>query len=172
MQKIYENIFKSFEVIQNINKHFYFGNAWIIEFKPSIDFLWFQNTWWFFEDFWFLLTFIQNKIFLVGALCVCVFILFHLLVSSGYTTSVTYVRSSDQWSFVVSISRGFYQVPSSLFLNLSYFKLQPTAYWREKRYDLMFALEKMIYIDIGYKSAHYKNRQWWKDTKDKEATLI
>ena len=90
--------------------------------------------------------------------CVCVFILFHLLVSSGYTTSVTYVRSSDQWSFVVSISRGFYQVPSSLFLNLSYFKLQPTAYWREKRYDLMFALEKMIYVDTGYKSAHYRNR--------------
>ena len=26
-----------------------------------------------------------------------------------------------------------------------------------KRYDIMFALKKMIYIDIGYKSAHYKN---------------
>ena len=36
----------------------------------------------------------------------------------------------------------------------------------------MFALEKMIYIDIGYKSAYYKNRQWQKDTKDKEATRI
>ena len=36
----------------------------------------------------------------------------------------------------------------------------------------MFALEKMIYIDIGYKSAHYKNRQWRKGTKDKEAILI
>ena len=36
--------------------------------------------------------------------CVCMFILFHLLVSSGCTTSVSYVRSSDQRSFVVSIS--------------------------------------------------------------------
>ena len=26
-----------------------------------------------------------------------------------------------------------------------------------KRYDIMFALKKMIYIDIGYKSAHYKS---------------
>ena len=53
--------------------------------------------------------------------CVCLFILFHLLVSSGFTTSVTYVRCSDQRSFVVSIIRGFCQVHSSLFLNLSYF---------------------------------------------------
>ena len=50
-----------------------------------------------------------------------VFILFHLLVSSGCTTSVTYVRYSDQGSFVVSITSGFCQVPSSPFLNLSYF---------------------------------------------------
>ena len=34
---------------------------------------------------------------------VCVFILFHLLVSSGCITSLTYVRSSDQRSFVMSI---------------------------------------------------------------------
>ena len=53
--------------------------------------------------------------------CVCVFILFHLLVSSGCTTSVTYVRYSDQRSFVVSITSGFCQVPSSKFPNLSYF---------------------------------------------------
>ena len=47
--------------------------------------------------------------------CVRVFILFHLLVSSGCKTSVTYVRSSCQRSFVVNITRGFCQVPSSLF---------------------------------------------------------
>ena len=66
---------------------------------------------------------LQNLLLLVTCVCVCVsgFILFHLLVSSGCTTSVTYVRSSDQQSFVVSISRDFCQVPSSLFLNLSYF---------------------------------------------------
>ena len=59
--------------------------------------------------------------------CVCVyvwvgvFILFFLLVSSDCKTSLTYLRCSDQRSFVVSISRGFCQVPSSLFLNLSCF---------------------------------------------------
>ena len=51
--------------------------------------------------------------------CVCVFVLFHLLVSSGCMMSVTYVRGLDQRSFVQSISRAFCQVPSSLFLNLS-----------------------------------------------------
>ena len=30
----------------------------------------------------------------------------------------------------------------------------------------------MIYIDKGYKSAHNKNREWRKDTKDIDATLI
>ena len=53
--------------------------------------------------------------------CVCMFILFHLLISSGCMTSVTYMRCSEQRSFVVSITRGFYHVPSSLFLSLSYF---------------------------------------------------
>ena len=108
--------------------------------------------------------------------CVClVFILFHLLVSFGCTTSVTYVRSSDQRSFVESISRGFCQAPSFLFVNYHVYlqrrKLQLTT-TGEKTNDIMPALEMMIYIDIGYKSVHYKNRQWQKDTKDKEVTLI
>ena len=47
----------------------------------------------------------------------CVCILFHLLVSSGCTTSVTYMRCSDQRSFIVSIIRGICQVPSSSFPN-------------------------------------------------------
>ena len=43
--------------------------------------------------------------------------------------------------------------------------------WRENEW--MLALEEMKYIDIGYMlAAQYKNRQWRKDTKDKEATLI
>ena len=53
--------------------------------------------------------------------CVCMFILFHQLISSGCMTSVTYMRCSEQRSFVVSITRGFCQVPSSPFLSLSYF---------------------------------------------------
>ena len=65
--------------------------------------------------------FLKKQFLLFACLCVCVFIVFHLLVSSGCTTSVTYVRSSDQRSFVVSISGCYCQVPSSLSLNLSYF---------------------------------------------------
>ena len=53
--------------------------------------------------------------------CVCMFILFHQLISSGCMTSVTYMRCSEQRSFVESITRGFCQVPSSPFLSLSYF---------------------------------------------------
>ena len=96
---------------------------------------------------------------LLARACVC--ILFHLLVSSGCTTSVTYVRSSDQRSFVVSISGA-----SAKFLHLCFWiyhisppkKKTPADHLLErKRYDIMFALKKMIYIDIGYKSAHYKN---------------
>ena len=72
--------------------------------------------------------------------------LFLLLLSSGGTTSVTYVRSSDQRSFVESISRSFCQVSSSLFLNLQRRKLQLRA-TGEKTNDIMLALEKMIYIE-------------------------
>ena len=53
--------------------------------------------------------------------CVCLFILFHLLASSDCKTSVTYLRCSDQRSFVVSICRGLCQVPLSLYLKIFYF---------------------------------------------------
>ena len=108
--------------------------------------------------------------------CLCVFMLFHLLVSSDSTTFVTYVRSSDQQSFVVSISRGFCQVPSSLFLNLSYFtSKEENSSWQpleRKQYDIMLALGKMIYINIGYNTAIRLAVKLRKDTEDKEATLI
>ena len=99
---------------------------------------------------------------LCACVCVCVFILFQLSVSSSCTTFVTYVRSSDQRSFVESISRGFCQAPSFLFVNYHVYlqrrKLQLTT-TGEKTNDIMPALEMMIYSDIGYKSVHYKNRQ-------------
>ena len=67
---------------------------------------------------------------------VCVFILFHLLVSSGCTTSVIYVRSSDQRSFVASIfwvllPSSFISVFESMLFDLQRRKLQPLYYWRE-----------------------------------------
>ena len=75
---------------------------------------------------------------------VCVFILFHLLVSSGCTTSLTYVRSSDQRSFVVSIL-----LASAKFLHLDFWiylisppktKTPATAYWREN--DMICAIRR------------------------------
>ena len=89
--------------------------------------------------------------------CVCVyvrarvFIPFHLLVSSGCTTSVTYVRSSDQRSFVVSISvTALCQVPSSLYLKMSYFtskdKSSSPTLLERKRYDIMCADKDDIYL--------------------------
>ena len=68
--------------------------------------------------------------------CVLVFMLFHLLVSYGCTTSVIYMRSSDQWSFVVSIfwvflPSSFISISESILFHLQRRKLQPTAYWRE-----------------------------------------
>ena len=40
-----------------------------------------------------------------------------------------------------------------------------------KRYNILLR-KKMIYIDIGWKSATQQTDKWQKDTKDKEATLI
>ena len=92
--------------------------------------------------------------------CVCVFILFHLLASSDCKTSVTYLRCSDQRSFVVSIARGYCQVPSSPYLKLSYFtsKDENSSHHKleRKRYDILMAIEKMMYIDVGYKSVELK----------------
>ena len=67
---------------------------------------------------------------------VCAFMLFHLLVSSGCTTSVIYVRSSDQRSFVASIfwvllPSSFISVSESILFHLQRRKLQPLYYWRE-----------------------------------------
>ena len=74
---------------------------------------------------------------------VCVFILFHLLVSSGCTTSLTYVRSSDQRSFVVSIL-----LASAKFLHLYFWiylisppktKTPAIRLLERKRYDIVCA---------------------------------
>ena len=82
--------------------------------------------------------------------CVCVFMLFHLLLSSVCTTSLAYVRSSNQRSFVVSISvTALCQVPSSPYLKMSYFTSKdenssPTLLER-KRYDIMCTDKDDIY---------------------------
>ena len=47
-------------------------------------------------------------------------------------------------------------------------KLQLVENWSDKDIRLR---EKMVYIGIGYKSAHHQTDKWWNDTKDK-VTLI
>ena len=79
--------------------------------------------------------------------CVCVFILFHLLVSSDCKTSVTYLRCSDQHSFVVSIISG----ASAKFLHLRIWKchISPPktktsarSKLERKRYDIICSAER------------------------------
>ena len=53
-------------------------------------------------------------------LCMFVFILFHLVALFHCKTSVIYLRCMDP-RFVLGIARGFCQVPSFPYPNLSYF---------------------------------------------------
>ena len=95
--------------------------------------------------------------------------LFHLLVSSGCTTSVIYVRSSDQRSFVVSV---FWVLLPSFFISVSesmLFDLQNENSSRsitgEKTIGYNTLREKMIYVDIGNKSARTKPTSYKKILK-------
>ena len=79
----------------------------------------------------------KKGVFIVlPCVCVSVFMLFHLLVSSCCTTSVIYLRRSDQRSFVVSIfwvllPSSFISISESILFHLQRRKLQPFSYWRE-----------------------------------------
>ena len=70
----------------------------------------------------------------------------------------------------------FCQVPSSLFPNLSYFTSKDVTPARRKTGDNTIwytgSCEKMICMDIGYKTATCQAVNLRKDTKDKEAILI
>ena len=65
-----------------------------------------------------------------------VFMLFHVLVSSGCTTSVIYVRSSDQRSFVarslwVPLPSSFSSISQSILFHLKRRNFQSCCYGRE-----------------------------------------
>ena len=89
--------------------------------------------------------------------CVCV-CSFNEKTSSVCEMSETYLRGTDRSTILCCEyqSRCFCQVPSSPFLKMSYFiSKDETSARRQlerKRYNVWFQ-EKMIYIDIGYKSA-------------------
>ena len=114
-----------------------------------------------------------------GRVCVCVWACVCVCVRVCVCVDawrLWHTWSSHQRYFVVTISR-----VSAKFLHVCFWiyhisppktKTPAGRLLERKRNDIIFALEKMIYIDIGYKLPHYKNRPWRKDTKDKEATLI
>ena len=100
-----------------------------------------------------------------ACVCVCVFACVCLYsstvkASSNCKTSVTYLRGTNQRCYIDYHSRCFCQVLLSLFLKMSYISPSKTTKdenpsegkLERKRYDTWFH-EKMIYIDVGYKSA-------------------
>ena len=56
-------------------------------------------------------------------------------------------------STILHHSRCFCQVPLSLFLKISYIETPARRQLDRKRDDILATCEKIIYIDIGYKSA-------------------
>ena len=91
------------------------------------------NSKWMSLDFLFLSrVFFPAFVYVCVCVCVCVFLLLRLLASSICKTSLTYLRCTNQRSFVVSIARGFCQVPSSPFPNLSHFSSKDVTPSRQK----------------------------------------
>ena len=98
--------------------------------------------------------------------CLCSFTCW-FLPAAGHLWYTWEVQINDLllWAF----SGCFCQVPSSLcesiLFHLQRWKLQPTAYWRENERKCLESVEKMIYIDIGNKSAHVKPTSYEKILK-------
>ena len=67
--------------------------------------------------------------------------------------------------FWVLLPGSFISISESILFHLQRRKLQPTAYWRENDMICLESVEKMIYIDIGNKSAHSKLRSYEKILK-------
>ena len=115
--------------------------------------IWYQNVALGTSLFWTVsnknrLNWLDDYVCVCVCVCVCSYssTCWFLPASSGCTMSLTYVRSSDQRSFVVSILVSFCQVPSSLFLNLSYFtsKDENSSHrlLERKRYGIMFGTRR------------------------------
>ena len=65
----------------------------------------------------------------------------------------------------VLLPSSFISLSESILFHLQRRKLQPTAYWRENDMICLESVEKMIYIDIGNKSARSKPRSYEKILK-------
>ena len=116
---------------------------------------------------------------IVACVCVCVCVCLYsftcwFLPAARHLRHTWEVRINDLllWVFLGAAAKFLHLYLRIYLISPPKTKTPADRLLERKRYDIIFALEKTIYIDIGYKSAHYKNRQWRKDTKDKEATLI
>ena len=96
--------------------------------------------------------------------CVCAFIFFH---HEGFFQLQDVRDILERYGSTILcceyLSGCFCQVPSSPYLKMSYFtsKDENSSHHKleRKRYDILTASEKMIYVDIGYVSAPNQNRQ-------------
>ena len=95
-------------------------------------------------------------IYLIIRVCVRLYS-FTVKASSDCKMSETYLRGTDQRTCVVNISRVLLSSSSSRYLKMSYFtsKDENSSQHKleRKRHDILTPSEKIIYIDIGYKSA-------------------
>ena len=111
-----------------------------------------------------------------GGVCVCVFILFYregffrlqdvwdILERYGSTMLCWVLFQVLLLNYFISVSKNVINIASKD-EDSSEHKLE------KKRYDIWFR-KKMIYIDIGHKSAVQQTDKCRRDTKDEEATLI
>ena len=96
--------------------------------------------------------------------CVCVYILppWRLLPTARCPRHTWEVRINDLvlWIFIwVLLPISFISISENVIFYLQRQKLQLRNILERKRYDIVTASEKMIYIDIGYKSDTNQNLQ-------------
>ena len=107
---------------------------------------------------------------------VCVFILFHregvFRLQDIWDILGRYWRTMLCWvSFQVLLPSSFISVSKNVIYITSKDKNSSEHKLERKQYDIWFR-KKIIYIDIGYKSAAQLTDKWGGKTKDEEATLI
>ena len=113
--------------------------------------------------------------------CVCVYVCIYtlspwrLLISAGCLRHAWGVRINDSvlWvSFQVILPGFFIFISKNVIFNL---QKQNTSLWYillAKKRNIYIYIYIFIYIDIGNKSPNQQTNKWWKDTKDKKATMI
>ena len=112
------------------------------------------------------------SLFLCVCLCVYTLLPSRRLLSPRWLTETWGVRINDVmlWvSFQVFLPSSLISISENAIFTS---KDETTARWQLEGKRYIWFHEKMISIDIGYKSVTQQTDNWGKNTKDKEATLI